>query len=122
MKGKLLRILDVFNQIPLPTFYPPIGAQVLCIEEHPGASTGDPWFEVLYRDRIYAVDMYMVKECKAKKLEPGSLVILNNGSQAMIVKVRPSQDLGTFFTILVDNKSREISALEIKEIVDSFGG
>ena len=115
----MLRVLDVFNQMPLPTFYPPIGARVLCIEEHPGAEIGDPWFEVLYRDKIYAVDMFMVRECEAQKLEPGTLVVLNNGSQAIIVKVRSSQELGTFFTVLVDNKSKEISSLEIKEIIES---
>jgi hypothetical protein len=120
MKGKILKVLDVFSQQPLPTFYPPVGARVLCIEAHDGIFTGDPWFEVLYKNKIYAMDMYMVRECEAKKLEPGSLVVLNNGSQAMIVKVRSSQELGTFFTILVDNKSKEISSLEIKEIIESL--
>ena len=118
MKGKILKILDVFDQQPLPTFYPPVGARVLCVEEHPGISIGDPWFEVLYKNKVYTVDMYMVKECEAKKLEPGSLVILNNGNQAMIVKVRSSQELGTFFTVLVNNESKEISSLEIKEIIE----
>lgn len=120
MKGKILKILDAFDQQFLPTFYPPPGARVLCIEEYSDASRDGrgSWFQVLYKNKVYTVDMHMVKECETKKLEPGSLVILNNGNQAMIVKVHPSQELGTFFTVLVNNESKEISSLEIKEIIE----
>ncbi len=122
MKGKLLRVLDVFHQMPLPTFYPPPGARVLCVKEHPGLKTGDPWFEVLYRDRIYAVDMYMVKECEVEKLELGDIIVLNGGGQAVITNVHSSEELGMFFTVLTHNRTMEISALDIKEIVSPLGG
>ena len=116
MKGKLLRVLQL-AQVPLPLFSPPPGARVLCLEEHPGLRAGDPWFEVLYKDKIYAVDMYMVEECKVDCLAPGSIVLLNDGRHATIVRIHPTQEIGTFFSVLVEGATFEISSLDIKEII-----
>ena len=116
MKGKLLRVLQL-AQVPLPLFSPPPGARVLCLEEHPGERAGDPWFEVLYKNEIYAVDMYMVEECKVNCLTPGSIVLLNDGRHATIVRIHPAQEIGTFFSVLVDGVTFEISSMDIKEII-----
>jgi len=67
VKGRVLEILDVLSQLPLPSLYPPPGARVLCIKEDPGLDVGEPWYEVLYENKVYKVDKYMVAECKHRK-------------------------------------------------------
>ena len=118
MKGKVLKILDVLQQ-RIPTFYPPTGARVLCVREHVDVSIGESWYEVLYEDKIYAVEEYMVKEQKIQDIVPGSLVVLNSGKQAIVLVITESEALGSFFTILVDEEQREISAMDIKEIISA---
>ena len=118
MEGKIFKVLDVLQQ-RIPTFYPPTGACVLCIKEHIDVSIGESWYEVLYEDRIYSVDTYMIKEQKFEDIKPGSLVVLNNGKQAVVLVIRESEDLGTFFSVLVDDEQKEISPLDIKEIISS---
>ena len=67
MKGCVLKILDVLPQLPIPSLYPTVGAHVLCVMEDTGLDIGEPWYEVLYENKVYKVDKYMVAECKHRK-------------------------------------------------------
>lgn len=115
-KGKILK-METFSQLTIPTFYPPEGAEVLCLKEH-GFATGDRWFDVLYEDKIYTVGDCMIKHHDIERLKEGSIVILHSGEQAVITRVIKTPGLGTFFTILVSERVIEISSISIKEIID----